>query len=145
MTDTYKIRVKHEEVPTQSSMKYLGIMLDQKWTFTEHFDYVEKKVSKVIRALGGLMLNLQDPRKKTRKLYANAVSSIINYGAPIRCETTNNRKIRDKLRKMQHVLAIRVVAGYRTVSADAAFLLARIPSTPIHASYFKRVFVRTHD
>lgn len=135
----YRIRIKQEEVLTQGSMKYLGIILDQRWTFLEHVEYIDKKVSKVIRALSGLMPNLRGPKEKKCKLYANAVSSIINYGAPIWCEATNTRKISDILRRIQRVLAIRVISGYRTVSWCGT-PLARIPPTPIHAYYFKRVF-----
>lgn len=40
------------------------------------------------------------------------------------------------------MMAIRIVAGYRTISADAALLLARMPPVFIMASYYKRVFLR---
>lgn len=57
----------------------------------------------------------------------------------------NARKIQDILRRIQRLLAIRICAGYRTVSADAALLLARLVPTMIKAAYYKRVFLRIGD
>ncbi|XP_025261984.1 uncharacterized protein LOC112639324 [Camponotus floridanus] len=46
---------------------------------------------------------------------------------------------------MQRNVAIRVISAYRTVSTDAALLLARIPPTHIHAAYYRRTFIRAND
>lgn len=91
-----------------STIKYLGLILDKDWTFNDHFNYIEEKISRVSRALSALMPNLRDPREKKRKLYAHVIGSIINYGAPIWSESMTNRKLRDKLRRIQRVVAIRV-------------------------------------
>lgn len=141
----YKVRVNREEIAIGTSIKYLGLLLDKNWKFIEHFDYIEEKVSRVTRALSALMPNLRGPREKKRKLCAHAISSIINYGTPIWNTAIINRKIRDKLRRIQRTLAIRVIAGYRTISADAALLLARIVPSDIHAAYYRRVFLQVHD
>lgn len=36
-------------------MKYLGVIIDSKWTFEPHFKYVEEKVTTVTKALERLM------------------------------------------------------------------------------------------
>jgi len=59
--------------------------------------------------------------------------------------TTYRKKINDGLRRVQRAIATRVIAGYRTVSADAALLLARIAPAPLQAAYYKRVFIRIHE
>lgn len=120
-------------------------MLDKDWSFIDHFNYIENKISRVSRALCTLMPNLRGPREKKCRLYAHAIASIINYGAPIWSESTTNRKIKEKLRRIQRVIAIRVIAGYRTISTDASLLLARIVPADIHAAYFRRVFLRVHE
>lgn len=53
----YKMRVNREEIAICTSIKYLGLLLDKNWKFIEHFDYIEEKVSRVIRALSSLMPN----------------------------------------------------------------------------------------
>lgn len=143
--DLCSITVSREKIALQNKVKYLGLILDGDWKFAEHFLYVEQKVSKVIRALSGILPNLRGPSEKKRMLYAHTIASIINYGAPIWTEATGARKSNDLLRRLQRVTAIRVIAGYRTVSADAALLLARVIPTPLHASYFGRVFARVTD
>jgi len=141
----YNIYIDKEVVPIDSTVKYLGLILDKNWSFIDHFDYIENKISKVSRALCAIMPNLRGPREKKRRLYAHVIASIINYGAPIWSESTIQRKIKEKLRHMQRVIAIRVIAGYRTISTDASLLLARIFPADLHAAYYRRVFLRVHE
>lgn len=37
------------DVKTTTSMKYLGVIIDSKWSFADHFAYVESKAAKVSR------------------------------------------------------------------------------------------------
>lgn len=115
-------------ITLDKSMKYLGIMIDNRLNFKEHFNYVITKTSKVASALGRLMPNLRGPGENKRWLYYNVVSPVIMYGAPIWWRLLARE--RDHLRKLNRVwrtMAIRVIAGYRTVSLEAAGLLARVP------------------
>lgn len=141
----YNIYIDREIVAVESTVKYLGLILDKDWSFMDHFTYIENKISRVSRALYALMPNLRGPRERKRRLYAHVIASIINYGAPIWSESTTNRKIREKLRRIQRVIAIRVIAGYRTISTDASLLMAKIVPADIHAAYFRRVFLRVHE
>jgi len=75
-----------------------------------------------------------------------AVKSILMYGAPIWSdEFCASKKLKQQIRRVERTLAIRVIAGYRTVSADAALVLAGIPPSCIHAAYWKRVYLRVRD
>ncbi|KMQ88572.1 reverse transcriptase [Lasius niger] len=56
-----EVLVGDEPVEVKGSMKYLGVVLDSRMTFRDHFKYVAEKASKVIRALGRLMSNLRRP------------------------------------------------------------------------------------
>lgn len=140
------MRIGNEVVEPKLAMKYLGVYLDQKWSFKDHIDYIEDKASKMIRSLSKLMPNLRGPGGKKRRLYANTINSVNMYGAPIWSKAINGSpKLQRQLRRIQRTLAIRVVAGYRTVSADAALFLARTPPTSIQAAYFSRVYARVCD
>ncbi|KMQ91349.1 reverse transcriptase [Lasius niger] len=124
-------------------MKYLGVYIDSRWSFKDHFTYVVNKVAKVTRALGRLMPNLRGPREDKRHLYSKMVQSVIFYGAPIWCDAfVRSGKAQRTLRRLQRTLAIRVISAYRTTSCDAASLLARIPPLHITALCRKRVFER---
>lgn len=85
------IRVEDAFVPATNKMKYLGIILDSRWTFRCHIDYVADKASKVARAVGRLMPNLRGPQESKRKLYATVVLSVILYGAPPWSEAVTSR------------------------------------------------------
>lgn len=134
-----------EEIQIMDSMKYLGIYLDFRWKFGSHINYVEEKAQKVIRALSRILPNLRGPAENKRRLYAHAIASVINYGAPIWCSALLNRKLNSKITKIQRLTAIRTIAGYKTISVDAALLLARIPPAVLHTAYYKRVFTRICD
>lgn len=140
-----KVRIGQEEIPITGSMKYLGIFLDHRWKFDVHIEYLEKKAQKIINALSRIMPNLRGPCEAKRRLYAHTIASVINYGAAIWSGALTDRKLNAKLRKIQRITAIRVIAAYKTTSADAALLLARIPPAALHAEYFRRVYSRIQD
>ncbi|KMQ90166.1 reverse transcriptase [Lasius niger] len=141
--DIPEVKVGGSSIQPRDRMKYLGIILDSRWNFRPHFDYVETKASKVIRALGRLMPNLRGPSESKRRLYLNSVLSVILYGAPVWSDefSAAPRKIRMQLMRLQRSMAIRVIAAYRTVSLDAAILLARMPPLHIIAAKQKRIYV----
>lgn len=102
--------------------------------------------SKVARSLGRLMPNLRGPKETKRKLYANVVLSILLYAAPVWCDAlTSSRRGREKLDRIMKVTNLRVTSAYRTVSLEAASILARIPPLHLLAAERRRVYLRTKD
>lgn len=98
---------------------------DYRLNFSAHFKYVEEKMGKVNRALGRLMPNLRGPTEWKRRLYSNILSSVALYGAPIWSDALQRSEVNKRLlRKSQKTMAQRVCSAYRTVSFDAATLLA---------------------
>ncbi|KMQ92618.1 reverse transcriptase [Lasius niger] len=135
------ISVGDGRIELKGSMKYLGVFIDSRWSFEDHFSYVVDKVSKVTRALGRLMPNLRGPREDKRNLYSKVIQPVIFYGAPVWCEAfERSTRAQRILRRVQRTLAIRVISAYRTTSCDAASLLARIPPLHITARCRRRVF-----
>uniref|UniRef100_A0A2H1VT90 SFRICE_037622 n=1 Tax=Spodoptera frugiperda TaxID=7108 RepID=A0A2H1VT90_SPOFR len=61
-----------------------------------------------------------------RRLYAGIVRSMALYGAPVWAPNLMRRPARALLTS-QRVMAIRVIRGYRTISGEAANLLAGLP------------------
>lgn len=140
------LRVGEEIIRDQQFMKYLGLYLDRHWTFDKHTEYIEEKTSRISQQLGRLMPNLHGPTEKKRQLYASTVNSVLMYGAAIWAdEIAGSKKLRSKLIRVQRTLAIRVIAGYRTISADAALVMARIIPANIQSMYWRRVFLRIQD
>ncbi|KAL6418575.1 hypothetical protein ACFW04_011993 [Cataglyphis niger] len=141
-----RLNVDGKDIEAKPTLKYLGIMLDGRLNFRPHFEYVENKIAKVNRALGRLMPNLRGPNESKRKLYAQVVLSILLYGAPIWNEAfMASKSSQIIINRILRTLAIRVVSGYRTISLDAALLLARIPPVYLLANARRRVYDRVKD
>lgn len=51
--------------------KYLGLTIDNRWMFREHFRQVLLKAA----ALGRVMLNLREPGERRRRIYPGVVHS----------------------------------------------------------------------
>ncbi|KAL0098858.1 hypothetical protein PUN28_000002 [Cardiocondyla obscurior] len=123
--------VGNTPVQTSPYIKYLGLTLDENWTFGTHFQSVVPKAVKAAISLGHLMPNIGGPVWKARKLYATAVRSIILYGAPVWAdELQHNRLALAEIRRFERRLAVRVARLYRTTATDAACILAGLP--PLH-------------
>lgn len=140
------VRVNRVYIRTAPSFKYLGVILDSRLSFGEHFVYVADKVSKVSRALGRLMPNLRGPDEGKRRLYAGVLGSVALYAAPIWCDAlVASRTNRDNFRRIQRTVALRVCSAYRTVSFDAATLLSRIIPWEFLAAERLRVYTRVSE
>lgn len=126
-----------------NSVKYLGIYVENEWKFNAHFRYLKEKVGRVIRTLNRLMPNLRGLDERRRRLYANVVFSVLLYGAPVWGEIPVLNRWRTMLSGLERAIAQRVISGYRTVSSNAALLLARLPPTRFIAPIFqrKRVYI----
>lgn len=122
--------VGNSRIPVGNKTKYLGLILDSRLSFEAHFEYIETKVSKVTCALDRLILNLQGPEENKRRLYAYTLMSVVLYGVPIWSSSlsTSRRNKRVSCRLFR-LIAIRVIAAYRSISHDAAidYAMARIP------------------
>ncbi|KMQ89495.1 reverse transcriptase [Lasius niger] len=64
------VSVGNCSIKLANSMKYLGVYIDSRWTFHDHFAYVEAKVSKVTLALCRLVPKLKGPMEGKRQLYS---------------------------------------------------------------------------
>lgn len=141
------VRVGSADILVGNSMRYLGVMIDGSWNFRSHFKYVESKASKVVRSLSRLMPNLRGPGERKRQLFASVLTSVVMYAAPVWGEifAFAPDRITRPLRRLQRSIAIRVIASYRTVSYDAATVLARIPPWSLEATMRCRIYSRFAD
>lgn len=92
------------------------------------------------------MLNIRVPGEKKRRLFENAVMSVLTYGAPVWYdELISSKRIQVPFNRVIRTLALRVISAYKTVSFEAATFLARVPPLYLTASLRKRVFLRLRD
>lgn len=140
------IMVGDTPIKFSSSVKYLGIIIDVNWLFFNHFRYVEEKANRVVRALYKLMPNLRGPDERRRRLFANVVLSVILYGALVWGDRIVKRSCTvPALHRLHRTIAQRVISAYRTVSSNAALLLARLPPIKLLATSRKRTYERIKE
>ncbi|XP_072931492.1 uncharacterized protein [Epargyreus clarus] len=77
------VRVGDAVIQVGRCMRYLGLVLDSRWRFDEHFDRLVPRIHKVAGALHKLLPNLRGPREEVHRLYAGVVRSVALYGAPV--------------------------------------------------------------
>jgi hypothetical protein len=124
--------VKGLRITLSKSMRYLGLVLDSKWSFAEHFRHLCPKLLGTASALSRFLPNTGGSNLLSRRLYTGVVRSMALYGSPVWADTlTPQNKI--LLRRAQRVMAVRVIRGYRTVSYEAACALAGTPPWNLNA------------
>lgn len=135
------IMVDGAAIEVGSRMKYLGLVLDRRWDFREHFRLLAPKLIGTAAALGSLLPNVGGPNVGCRRLYMGVVRSMALYGAPIWVDALSAQN-RAQLRRPQRVMAQRVIRGYRTVGHEAACLLAGSPPWDLEAEVLAVVYAR---
>jgi len=139
------LRVGSAMIPTRPSMKYLGIMMDCRLNFRQHFTYIGAKIGKVTRALGRLLPNLRGPHENKRRLYAHVIASVVVYAAPVWAPASANSVVRARMRRWQRTIALRTCAAYRSVSWDSATVLSRLVPFELLAMERYRIYTRWQD
>lgn len=120
------VTVGKEEIYSKKSLKYLGVIFDKDVKMTEHVRQVVTRINEVATKLGRLLLNIGGPRSSKRRVLCGAVSSILLYGAQIWGGVMRKEKYRHMLLQVQRKLALRIRSACRTVSMEAAQVLARL-------------------
>jgi len=114
-----------QQLPLKNSFKHLGIIVDSKLTFKEHANYLLTKVSKLINnLLRFAKIEYGLNAKAMDVIYKGAVLPIISYGVSVWAQAIDRQFITKPLTSLQRRYALRMTRAYRTVSTDAANILA---------------------
>jgi hypothetical protein len=135
------ITVGGTSIAVGSTMKYLGLVLDGRWKFEEHFRRLAPRLVAAAGALGRILPNLGGPGVACRRLYTGVVRSMALYGAPIWADALSPRNVAF-LRRPQRVIALRVARAYRTVSHAGACVLSGCPPWDLDAEVLSEVYWR---
>lgn len=77
--------------------------------------------------MSGIMPNVGGSRASKRKVLSSVIHSQLLYAAPVWSEATKSKRLYKLLTRVQRGMSIRVASAYRTISADAAGVIAGIP------------------
>jgi len=124
-------------------IRYLGVILDKNLTFAPHVDIVTKKASRTAAALARLMPNIGGPSEWKRKLLGTVVDSQLLYAALTGIDRAIvAAKARANLIRPQRAVALRTIRAYRSVSDEAALVLASTVPADLLGSERKRIQCR---
>ncbi|KAL7724943.1 hypothetical protein ACLKA6_002307 [Drosophila palustris] len=122
--------------------EYLGVLLDNRLSFRAHVDYVVQKASRMQGALSRMLPNIGGPKVGRRLPLARVVASILLYAAPIWAKAVESNKcLRRKLSAPYRLCALRVISGFRTVSHDAALVVAGMIPVDILAMEMREIYL----
>ncbi|KAL4082383.1 hypothetical protein QTP88_030003 [Uroleucon formosanum] len=120
-----RLSIAGHPITLYDRIRYLGVVLDRNLTFAAHVDTVAKKASRTAAALARLMPNIGGPSEWKRKLLGSVVDSQLLYAAPAWIDKVAAvARTRVNLIRPQRTVALRTIRAYRTVSDEAALVLA---------------------
>ncbi|KAL4084113.1 hypothetical protein QTP88_027948 [Uroleucon formosanum] len=124
------LTVEGHRIPSKRHIRYLGVELDTRLSFTKHVSTASKKATDSARAIGRLMPNVGGLSQKKRQLLGSVVNSKLLYASPVWATVGVKTAInRAAMARAQRTISLRTIRAYRTVSADAtAVLSAMMPA-----------------
>ena len=121
-----KFSVLGKTVSPGASLRYLGVVFGAGGSFYAHMRHLATKAERQIMTLTRLMPNWSIIGQTKRMILATTFTSTMLYGAEVWGPAIQTRRSRTILVAAQRRIAIRVCRGYRTMSAEAAQVLASL-------------------
>lgn len=91
-------------------IRYLGVQLDTRLSFTAHTSKAAAGAKKAVTDLGRLMSNIGGPSQSKRQLLTSVVNSRLLYGAQVWVKNiTGKQKSEAQLTQTQRCAALRVI------------------------------------
>jgi ribonuclease HI len=130
MKRDYKIYLNNKQLCQENTIKYLGIIIDKRFNFNEHIEYMTAKCIKFIHALSkSAKVNWGLRHDVLRIIYSGAILPLLSYGTPVWIESLQRNRNASKLKRVQRLINIKIAKAYRTTSHEALCVLTGI--TPI--------------
>jgi len=112
------------------TMKYLGIVIDNKFKFSEHISYAAERSSRLIHSLSKSAKPTWGLHHEAlQTIYKGAILLLLLYGAPVWREAMRFKYNRLKYIRVQRLMNIKIAKAFRTTSSKALCILAG--TTPI--------------
>mgnify|MGYP003623288889 FL=1 len=122
------IYLNNRKLAIVEHIKYLGIHFDHKLSFDNHIDNIARKSTTLIHMLGRTAkLTWGLGHKSLKTIYEGAIIPMIVYGAPVWGDALNKLANLRKLQRVQRLINIKMIKGYRTISFDTSCVIAGVP------------------
>lgn len=128
---------------TTTDIRYLGVRVHCHLKWLEHVRHNTNKATKVADLLAKLMRNHSGPKHKKRRLLVGVVNSILRYAAPIWSEGVKTREIERLLQRAQKKVVVGAAFAFRTISYEAATVIAGVIPICLQVEEDARCYERT--
>jgi len=103
-----------------NKIKYLGIIMDNKFKFREHITYAAEKCTKLIHSLTKSAKITWGLRHEVLKMiYEGAILPLLLYGAPVWIDAMKYTCNRRKYIRAQRIINLRIAKAFCTTSNEA--------------------------
>lgn len=137
-----QIQVGDQTIVSKDAVKYLGVMIDNRLKFKTHVEYSSKKAAQIQTALTRMLPNIGGPGYDRRILLSRVTSSVLLYAAPVWAGSLKTKEIQRMIARPYRLAALRAICGYRTVSDEAAYMVAGMLPIEIAAEEMQRIYLR---
>ena len=116
-----------QHLPLVNQFKHLGVIIDSKLTWRPHSTYIRGKVLKVTNYLLRFAKNKFGLNSDAlRVIYKGAILPIIGYAVSVWADSLDRKFVIEPLQSIQRRYALRMIKAYRTVSTNAANVIANL-------------------
>jgi ATP-dependent Clp protease adapter protein ClpS len=120
-----KVYLLNKPLEQVTTMKYLGIIIDNKFKFSEHITYAAERCTKLIHSLSKsakVSWGLKHEGLKT--IYKGAILPLLLHGTPVWIEAFKFDYNKLKYIRVQRLMNIRIAKAFRTTSSEGLCILA---------------------
>ncbi|KAF2895213.1 hypothetical protein ILUMI_10962 [Ignelater luminosus] len=122
-----KVYIYGSSIDVVAKFKYLGVTIDSKMTWNEHVDNVSKRGTQLVNILSkSAKVHWEIGSEALRVIYEAAFLPMVLYAISLWYEALELKYNRQKLCRAQRLIAIRIMKGYRTISYEAACVIANV-------------------
>ena len=128
------------QIPFETQIKILGVIIDKNLSFTKHVKYVISKASKIFKQLCKFVRptwGVHSDNVKT--IYHQVIEPTITYASEIWGDAVKYKSVVRTLRSFQRKFAIRAIRAFHTVSAVSASALSGFMPLHIKIKEIKRI------
>jgi hypothetical protein len=106
------------DIQTKSSVRYLGVLLDNARRYSPHLEQVCGKAEAFAGAIRSLLPKINGPISSVKKYYA-VWESVVLHATPVWASVLSYEKNRKILKSAQRARLVRTSTAYKTVSHAA--------------------------
>lgn len=118
------IKIDGKNLSRQVTTRYLGVHIDEKLSFSAHVELVRTRAERVMMKLARIGQSRFYLPSEIIKLYHNSIAvSMMGYAAGVWAHRARLTKVKQKLRRTQRKILVRLVGAFSTVPTMALLVV----------------------